>query len=133
MKVDRQLYIDARKYGNLARFINLSCTPNCVATKSEVDGNPRLGVVVKEYPISKGEEVTLDQTCTAGLEKVTSGPVKSKVRQRFFLDNTESRGAATAGRASCPMTRARGIRETGCDASKTQQRLQPAESGALFF
>lgn len=42
--VDRDLYVDAEPAGNLARFINHSCDPNCVTRKITVDGNTRIAI-----------------------------------------------------------------------------------------
>jgi SET domain-containing protein len=33
MELDDHVYIDARRKGNLSRFINHSCDPNCVAER----------------------------------------------------------------------------------------------------
>lgn len=38
------LYIDSGERGNLARFINHSCEPNCIAEEWTVDGQTRLGI-----------------------------------------------------------------------------------------
>lgn len=55
----RSVYIDAKRYGNMARFINHSCEPNCQVEEWYVDGLPRL-VVVATRLIRAGEEVTFD-------------------------------------------------------------------------
>lgn len=59
MALDKGLYIDAYRKGNVARFINSSCSPNCVVEKwmdaaSEIS---RLGIFAKK-DIRPGEEVT---------------------------------------------------------------------------
>uniref|UniRef100_A0A2S2Q0E3 [histone H3]-lysine(36) N-trimethyltransferase n=2 Tax=Sipha flava TaxID=143950 RepID=A0A2S2Q0E3_9HEMI len=51
--------IDATRKGNITRFINHSCEPNCVAEKWNVLGESRMGFFTK-VPIFKGEEITFD-------------------------------------------------------------------------
>ncbi|CAI6357293.1 unnamed protein product [Macrosiphum euphorbiae] len=51
--------IDATRKGNITRFINHSCEPNCVAEKWNVLGESRMGFFSKEL-IRKGEEITFD-------------------------------------------------------------------------
>lgn len=38
-KLDKNMYIDASKYGNVARFVNHSCNPNAVASRWIVPSN----------------------------------------------------------------------------------------------
>lgn len=55
--------IDANRKGNIARWINHSCVPNCAAFVLESDsGNPRKDKVVIEAKrnIKPGEELTYD-------------------------------------------------------------------------
>jgi histone-lysine N-methyltransferase ASH1L len=52
-------FIDARRKGNEARFINHSCDPNCVFQKVNVNGLPRIAVLcIKD--IAAGEFLTCD-------------------------------------------------------------------------
>lgn len=44
LTIESDLYVDAEPAGNLARFINHSCEPNCVTRKVLVDGNTRIGI-----------------------------------------------------------------------------------------
>ena len=44
MNLGDGLTVDARKKGNLARFINHSCDPNCGVEKWMVEGQPRIGI-----------------------------------------------------------------------------------------
>jgi SET domain-containing protein len=71
--------IDANVDGNVARWINHSCAPNCQATVEESeDGNPRHDRVLIETlrPIRKGEEltydygITLDERLTPRLKRI---------------------------------------------------------------
>lgn len=59
--LDTGLFIDSREKGNLARFINSSCEPNC-ETQVWIDQDTKLqhvGIFAKRY-IQKGEELTFD-------------------------------------------------------------------------
>lgn len=71
--------IDANVDGNVARWINHSCAPNCRATVEESeDGNARRDRVLIETlrPIRKGEEltydygITLDERLTPRLKRI---------------------------------------------------------------
>ncbi|EFC50365.1 predicted protein, partial [Naegleria gruberi] len=58
-RLDNDLIIDATKRGNLARFINHSCDPNCCARIIEVDKQKKVCI----YALRKilvGEEITYD-------------------------------------------------------------------------
>lgn len=52
-------YIDARLQGNLSRFINHSCDPNCVLLQINVGGNARCGIFAKR-DIEAGEFLSYD-------------------------------------------------------------------------
>lgn len=54
MKYDKGLYIDAEKKGNMARFMNHSCNPNCQPRKVLVKGVIRIGL----FAICDIEKVT---------------------------------------------------------------------------
>lgn len=51
--------IDARHKGNLARFVNHSCDPNCALQKWNVRGVTRVGIIAKRR-IEAGEELSFD-------------------------------------------------------------------------
>ncbi|XP_050438814.1 probable histone-lysine N-methyltransferase CG1716 [Adelges cooleyi] len=51
--------IDATRKGNITRFINHSCEPNCIAEKWHVLGESRMGFFSSK-DIKKGEEITFD-------------------------------------------------------------------------
>ncbi|KAI8907381.1 putative huntingtin interacting protein [Gorgonomyces haynaldii] len=52
-------YIDASKRGNISRFMNHSCNPNCALQKWVVGAQVRVGMfAIKD--IEKGEELTFD-------------------------------------------------------------------------
>lgn len=48
LTIEGDLYVDAEPSGNLARFINHSCDPNCETRKMTVDGNTRIGIFTKK-------------------------------------------------------------------------------------
>lgn len=51
--------IDASKKGNISRFINHSCDPNCITQKWQVNGESRVGIFALRN-IRVGEELTFD-------------------------------------------------------------------------
>ncbi|ORM39972.1 Variant-silencing SET domain-containing protein [Babesia sp. Xinjiang] len=57
MKIQKDVYIDSTNMGNVARFINHSCDPNCVSVPYNVNGTLRMGVFAQRR-IASGEEVT---------------------------------------------------------------------------
>ncbi|XP_032433451.1 histone-lysine N-methyltransferase SETD1B-A-like [Xiphophorus hellerii] len=58
-RVDQDAIIDATKCGNLARFINHSCNPNCYAKIITVESQKKI-VIYSRQPISVNEEITYD-------------------------------------------------------------------------
>ena len=58
-RLDEHWVIDATYKGNLARFINHSCDPNCVARILQVDGERRI-LMYARRAIGAGEEITYD-------------------------------------------------------------------------
>ncbi|KAJ7994125.1 hypothetical protein DPEC_G00262670 [Dallia pectoralis] len=58
-RVDQDTIIDATKCGNLARFINHSCNPNCYAKIVTVESQKKI-VIYSRQPISVNEEITYD-------------------------------------------------------------------------
>lgn len=57
-RLDEQRVIDATLCGGLARYINHSCHPNCVAEAVEVERDLRI-IIFASRRISRGEEVIL--------------------------------------------------------------------------
>jgi len=53
------LVVDASEKGSIARYINHSCSPNCVMEMWIVDGLPRLGIFALQ-DIHELEELTYD-------------------------------------------------------------------------
>ncbi|VVD00696.1 unnamed protein product [Leptidea sinapis] len=58
-RLDERRVVDATLSGGLARYINHSCQPNCVAETVEVDRNMRIIIFAKRR-ISRGEELAYD-------------------------------------------------------------------------
>jgi histone-lysine N-methyltransferase SETD1 len=58
-RLDNEYIIDATTRGNLARFINHSCDPNCCAKVIRVDEEKKV-VIYALKPIMVGEELTYD-------------------------------------------------------------------------
>lgn len=56
-RLDEERVIDATLSGGLARYINHSCNPNCVAETVEVDRDFRIIIFAKRR-INRGEEVS---------------------------------------------------------------------------
>jgi hypothetical protein len=59
MKLTQNSVIDAYRKGNIARFANHSCSPNCGFEKWTVDGLQRM-CMFSLRPIKAGEELTYD-------------------------------------------------------------------------
>ncbi|KAJ3356844.1 hypothetical protein HDU83_009656 [Entophlyctis luteolus] len=58
-RIDDDNIIDATKSGNLARFINHCCDPNCNAKIITVDGQKKI-VIYANKSVAEGEEITYD-------------------------------------------------------------------------
>ncbi|KAI9366040.1 hypothetical protein DFJ73DRAFT_619421 [Zopfochytrium polystomum] len=58
-RIDEDTIIDATKKGNLARFINHCCDPNCNAKIITIDGCKKI-VIYANRDIEEGEEITYD-------------------------------------------------------------------------
>ena len=76
MALDRKRIIDAGRKGNLARFMNHSCQPNCKTEKWNVAGDTRVGLFALR-DIKAGEELTfhynLESVCNAQKKKCECG------------------------------------------------------------
>lgn len=59
MALDNNIYIDARKRGGVARYINHSCEPNCVVERWKVRGILRAAIVARK-DIPSGTELSFD-------------------------------------------------------------------------
>jgi SET domain len=58
-RIDAEQVCDATKQGNVARFINASCEPNCYTKIITFDGAKRIAIYAKR-DISEGEELSYD-------------------------------------------------------------------------
>ncbi|KAI9007460.1 hypothetical protein CLU79DRAFT_840538 [Phycomyces nitens] len=68
-RVDNDRVIDATKRGNVARFINHCCAPNCVAKIVTIDKQKRI-VIYSSRDIVPGEEITYDYKFPIEQEKI---------------------------------------------------------------
>uniref|UniRef100_A0A8C1ZEP3 SET domain containing 1B, histone lysine methyltransferase b n=1 Tax=Cyprinus carpio TaxID=7962 RepID=A0A8C1ZEP3_CYPCA len=68
-RVDQDTIIDATKCGNLARFINHSCNPNCYAKIITVEAQKKI-VIYSRQPIGVNEEITYDYKFPIEDEKI---------------------------------------------------------------
>jgi SET domain-containing protein len=74
-RVDDETVVDATRAGNVARFINHCCEPNCYAAVVELPalqglrGGKKI-VMFARRPIQIGEEVTYDYKFALGAVKV---------------------------------------------------------------
>nr|XP_021327801.1 histone-lysine N-methyltransferase SETD1B isoform X1 [Danio rerio] len=68
-RVDHDTIIDATKCGNLARFINHSCNPNCYAKVITVEAQKKI-VIYSRQPITVNEEITYDYKFPIEDEKI---------------------------------------------------------------
>ena len=59
LTIDKDCIIDAGPMGNLSRFMNHSCDPNCETQKWTVNGEVRVGLFAKR-DIKEGEELVFD-------------------------------------------------------------------------
>ena len=78
MALQNDIFIDATNKGNISRFFNHSCDPNCETQKWTVNGELRIGFFTRR-PVKANEELTFDyqfqtvgkkqQKCFCGSEK----------------------------------------------------------------
>ncbi|KAJ9588896.1 hypothetical protein L9F63_017774, partial [Diploptera punctata] len=68
-RIDVDTIIDATKCGNLARFINHSCNPNCYAKIITIEGQKKI-VIYSKQQISVNEEITYDYKFPIEDEKI---------------------------------------------------------------
>ncbi|XP_016087348.1 histone-lysine N-methyltransferase SETD1B-A-like [Sinocyclocheilus grahami] len=68
-RVDQDTIIDATKCGNLARFINHSCNPNCYAKIVTVEAQKKI-VIYSRQSVNVNEEITYDYKFPIEDEKI---------------------------------------------------------------
>lgn len=68
-RIDGDSIIDGTKYGNLARFINHSCCPNCRAEANEINGEKHI-LLYANKDIKINEEITYDYKFESESEKI---------------------------------------------------------------
>lgn len=79
-RLDEERVVDATLCGGLARYINHSCNPNCVAEIVEVERDLRIIIFAKRR-ISRGEEVHLFFYLTSYLYIIS---IKQKIYNIIF-------------------------------------------------
>jgi hypothetical protein len=104
--------IDATKKGNLSRFINHSCNPNCLAEKWTVGARLRIGFFATRKIVA-GEEITFNYDLggrAADLRKCCCGESKCTGAMRIPPSSTYSTNKVTTlsgGEPSCIKVRQR--------------------------
>ncbi|XP_023017776.2 SET domain containing 1 isoform X1 [Leptinotarsa decemlineata] len=68
-RIDLENIIDATKCGNLARFINHSCSPNCYAKVISIESRKKI-VIYSKQTIGVNEEITYDYKFPIEDEKI---------------------------------------------------------------
>ncbi|EPX71846.1 histone lysine methyltransferase Set1 [Schizosaccharomyces octosporus yFS286] len=68
-RIDEDIIVDATKKGNIARFINHSCAPNCIARIIRVEGKRKI-VIYADRDIMQGEELTYDYKFPEEADKI---------------------------------------------------------------
>ena len=68
-RMDEDNVIDATRKGNVARFINHACDPNCTAKIITLDGEKRI-VIYAQRRIEPGDEITYDYKFPLEDEKI---------------------------------------------------------------
>ena len=85
LTIDKDCIIDAGPMGNLSRFMNHSCDPNCETQKWTVNGEVRVGLFAKR-DIKTGEELVFDyQLDCLGVFHYTSDACFPKT---FYFSNS---------------------------------------------
>jgi len=104
LTIDSNEGIDASQKGNIARFINHSCDPNCQTQKWWVQGETCVGIFAMR-DIPKGSELTFDyqferlgvakQRCLCGAAKcrgfLGAAPVKSELEEAKYIFSNHQR------------------------------------------
>ncbi len=124
-RIDANTVCDATRSGNVARYINASCSPNCYAKIIAVDNNKRI-VIYAKRDIQPGEELCYDYKFSPEYDPLKRIPCNcgSKVCRRFLnwdkkFDNTAETRTMPASVATDDITRM-GMRA----ASKTRLMLK---------
>ncbi|KAL9694617.1 hypothetical protein quinque_013902 [Culex quinquefasciatus] len=69
-RIDMETIIDASNYGNLARFINHSCNPNCYTKVITIELEQKI-VIYSKQPIGVNKEITYDYMVPLEDEKIS--------------------------------------------------------------
>uniref|UniRef100_A0A1A9WY31 Histone-lysine N-methyltransferase n=1 Tax=Glossina brevipalpis TaxID=37001 RepID=A0A1A9WY31_9MUSC len=135
LSVEKDYIIDAGPRGNLARFMNHSCNPNCETQKWVVNSLLRIGVfAIKDIPADT--ELTFNyhwddlmgnkkKTCLCG-SKNCSGHIGGKPKEFIDLNDKESSITSVniSSRSKTTVTRSKASRKRSRK-SKTNLRTEP--------
>ena len=108
MELSNGLFVDGKKKGNLSRFINHSCDPNCELVRWSVKGQTRIGIfavrdIKADEPLSYDYQFDTSQAdtfrCGCGTKKCrgTMAP-KKKVVSKESLSKKDMKRLIAAGR-----------------------------------
>ena len=97
--LDKDTVLDASRKGNVARFINHSCDPNCETQKWIVDGLPRIGIYARK-DIAKGTELSFDYKYEAMVDKRQPCFCGTSVCSGFIGERKEKKTATASATSS---------------------------------
>jgi [histone H3]-lysine36 N-trimethyltransferase len=144
MSLNKGEFIDATKKGNLGRFCNHSCNPNCYVDKWVVDDKLRMGIFA-ERNIKTGEELVFNynvdrygadpQPCYCGEPNCTGfigGKTQTERSTKLSHDTIEALGIEDADDWDTAVAKRPRKRKTGEDDEEYVDSVQPkslAEDG----
>ena len=109
MELENGLYVDGKRKGNLSRFINHSCNPNCELVRWNVKGRIRIGIFALK-DIDSGEPLSYDYQfdtkeanafkchCGASNCRGTMAPKERESKVAKSLSKEEKAKMITAGK-----------------------------------
>ncbi|GBG86447.1 hypothetical protein CBR_g41442 [Chara braunii] len=148
-EISKDMVVDATFKGNISRFINHSCDPNCELQKWEMEGSLRVGVFATR-DIPEGANLTYDyqfiqfgqdQYCLCGSEecrgKLGAKPSKHKPVKNVIADalaDSESRdGSLDALSRLRPCKKPRTVLHRGYGVSRITEYFPTSKVGHLSF
>ncbi|KAK7972461.1 histone-lysine N-methyltransferase ASH1L [Apiospora saccharicola] len=105
------IFIDAKRQGNQARFLNHSCDPNCDLLKRN-DGDRPCAVIITNREILPNKELTINYRWDSGVEchcgasnctKFIGRPQKGRSQNRPTRDNHDLLGSGQKRQLSPPL------------------------------
>ena len=95
LNIDKDVIVDAGQKGNLARFMNHSCQPNCETHKWTVNGMTCIGLFAID-DIEQGEELTFDYKLHAVGNDQAECHCGSKLCRKYLGAKIKSTAASKA-------------------------------------